>query len=303
MTRTSKNGVALAIALALASTSFGSPAAETQGQSVEDVRQHARITTTYGLNPYLRGSAIEVAVDSGVVTLSGRVDEDVSKELAEAVALGVPGVTRVSNDIEVSPQPASGNRAGRRYGEALDDATITTAIRSKLDWSRESDSVDAKVQTRNGEVTLTGSASTAEAKALAGRLASTTRGVSAVENQLVVRPLTSKPSASTTTAARTTGTTGTMGTTGTTGSSRTTDTTDAASTAGTAISDTWITTKVKYTLLYSSNVAGSDISVTTEAGVVSLSGTVDSGAERALAIELARNIKGVNRVDATGLKS
>jgi osmotically-inducible protein OsmY len=67
------------------------------------------------------------------------------------------------------------------------------------------------------------------------------------------------------------------------------------------VSDAWITTKVKSTFLYSSNVAGSDITVTTAGGVVTLTGKVDSGAERALAIELAQNVKGVKSVRATGL--
>ena len=67
------------------------------------------------------------------------------------------------------------------------------------------------------------------------------------------------------------------------------------------ISDAWITTKVKSTLLYSSNVAGSDITVTTTAGVVTMEGKLSSGAERALAIELAQNVRGVKSVQAKGL--
>ncbi|MOA37688.1 periplasmic protein [compost metagenome] len=58
---------------------------------------------------------------------------------------------------------------------------------------------------------------------------------------------------------------------------------------------------MKSTLLYSSNVAGSDIDVTTKDGVVTLSGKVHSGAERDLAIELAQNVRGVKSVDAKGL--
>ena len=53
--------------------------------------------------------------------------------------------------------------------------------------------------------------------------------------------------------------------------------------------------------MYSNNVNGSDIGVSTNAGVVKLSGKMDSGAERALAIELARNVRGVKSVDSTSL--
>jgi len=67
------------------------------------------------------------------------------------------------------------------------------------------------------------------------------------------------------------------------------------------VSDSWITTKVKSTLLFSSNVSGSEVEVTTRSGVVSLSGNLENGAEIALAIELAKNIRGVKRVDTKEL--
>jgi hypothetical protein len=67
------------------------------------------------------------------------------------------------------------------------------------------------------------------------------------------------------------------------------------------MSDTWISTKVKSTFIYSSNVDAIDIDVSTSNGVVTLSGKVDSVAERALAIELAKNIRGVQSVDSKGL--
>ena len=71
--------------------------------------------------------------------------------------------------------------------------------------------------------------------------------------------------------------------------------------AGQDTSDAWITTKVKSTLMYSSNVDGSDIDVSTNNGIVTLSGKVDSGAERALAIELSNNVRGVKSVESKGL--
>ena len=69
-----------------------------------------------------------------------------------------------------------------------------------------------------------------------------------------------------------------------------------------AVSDAWITTKVKTSLLYSKNVDGLDIEVDTKNGVVTLSGTVDSNAERDLAVELARQVRGVKKVETTGLR-
>jgi osmotically-inducible protein OsmY len=53
--------------------------------------------------------------------------------------------------------------------------------------------------------------------------------------------------------------------------------------------------------MYSSNVDSDDTSVSTLDGVVSLEGELRSGPERALAIELAKNIRGVKSVTSTKL--
>ena len=70
-----------------------------------------------------------------------------------------------------------------------------------------------------------------------------------------------------------------------------------------AVSDTWITGKVKSTLLGDASLSGMDIKVETNKGVVSLSGVVASDAERDLAIAKTKEIKGVTAVSADGLKS
>ncbi|WP_213603011.1 BON domain-containing protein [Pseudoxanthomonas japonensis] len=68
------------------------------------------------------------------------------------------------------------------------------------------------------------------------------------------------------------------------------------------VDDTWITTKVKADLLASSNVPGTEIKVETVNGVVTLSGTVASQAEKDKALKVARGIKGVKNVESGSLK-
>lgn len=70
-----------------------------------------------------------------------------------------------------------------------------------------------------------------------------------------------------------------------------------------AVSDTWITSKVKSTFLADSNLSGIDIKVETNQGVVALSGVVASSVERDLAIAKAGEIKGVKAVAAEALKT
>lgn len=67
-------------------------------------------------------------------------------------------------------------------------------------------------------------------------------------------------------------------------------------------SDAWITTKVKADLLVTQNVPGMEIKVDTVNGVVTLSGMVDTQAEKDRAVQLARDIEGVRQVEAGNLK-
>ena len=265
-----------ALALAILSLS-GIAAADTAGQNVTEARQEAQIWTTYALSPYLRANDLKVSVQGDKATLSGKVEDGVSKDLAKQIALGVNGIRDVDNQIVIQegyvPMPVYATE--RSYGEAIDDATITATVKSKLMWSKHADGLSSNVETRRGKVTLTGTANSGAAKDLAGRLATNTRGVTGLDNRMTV-------------------TTAKLG--------MTDSVKGATKEAGKDIADSWITTKVKSTYLYSSNIDGTDIAVNTDKGVVTLSGKVDSGAERALAIELAQNVRGVKSVQSGGLK-
>ncbi|WP_238333485.1 BON domain-containing protein [Luteimonas marina] len=67
------------------------------------------------------------------------------------------------------------------------------------------------------------------------------------------------------------------------------------------VDDTWITTKVKSSLLAESDVSGLDINVDTLNGEVTLRGQVESQAQVDTATRIAREIKGVTHVDTSGL--
>jgi hyperosmotically inducible protein len=267
MYRQSRNLIlASYIALAMAG---GALAADTTSQDVIDARQETQIWTTYALSSHLRANDLKVSVHNGKATLTGKVEEGVNKDLAKQIALGVDGVKDVDNQIVVEAGYVAPARSSTRaYGEAIDDATITAAVKSKLMWSRYASGLTTDVGTKSGKVTLQGTADSETSKVLAKSLAMNTRGVESVDNRLVVKADTDKVSARET---------------------------------GGDISDGWITAKVKSTYGYSSNVDGSDIAVSTDSGIVTLSGKVDSGTERALAIELAKNVRGVKSVQSKAL--
>ena len=71
---------------------------------------------------------------------------------------------------------------------------------------------------------------------------------------------------------------------------------EAVGTAGEAVTDGWITTKVKGSFVGEDALDNSDIDVDTNDGVVTLSGTVASEAGRARALAIAKKIEGVKSV-------
>lgn len=158
-------------------------------------------------------------MQNGKATLTGTVEEDAKKKLAKEIALGVNGVHEVDNQIVVQadyipPKPTS----ARAYGEVIDDASITAAVKSILLWSTCTNGLTMHVDTQLGMVMLLGTTDSAAAKDLAGHLAMNTRGVVSVDNQLVVNE---------------------------TNSSEIDNANSPAAEAGQDIADIWITTQVK----------------------------------------------------------
>jgi len=68
------------------------------------------------------------------------------------------------------------------------------------------------------------------------------------------------------------------------------------------VDDTWITTKVKSSLLADTAVAGTKIEVDTVNGVVFLTGTATTQAQADQAKKVAAGIQGVTKVDSSKLK-
>jgi osmotically-inducible protein OsmY len=278
---------ALGIALVLA---FGPALAHDQplGQAVNEAKLEGQIGTAILLNRHLNPFEISVDVEGDTAILTGTVDEAVDKELAERVALNARGIARVDNRIAVEAEPKLRERRSegeRDFDEAVEDASITASVKSRLLWNDATDGLDIDVDTMRGKVTLSGSAATQAEKNLATKLARLTDGVRGVDNRIAVgaeRALDAKVDdvARKERQARTD--------------------TDRAN--ETPVSDGWISAKVKSSLLMSAGVDGLDMSVETKEGLVTLGGAASSTAERDLAVEIAKDIKGVKGVDAKGVR-
>jgi hyperosmotically inducible periplasmic protein len=267
---------------------------KTVTQDIQNARKEAQLWTTYAMNDSLSAFDIDVEVNGSQAVLSGTVESDIEKDLAEQIALGVEGIGKVDNRLKVDANYAPQKTAAgseRDFGTTVQDATTTAKVKSKLLWNDRTDGLDIDVDTHNGKVTLTGTADTQASKDFAARVARNTDGVRSVDNKLKVgggTAVSASVSAGSTSASATAGSTGSASM--------------AASSSAANRPDPWITAKVKSTLVFSRNVDGLDIDVDTRNGVVKLSGEVDSAAEKDLAVSLAREIVGVKKVDGAGLK-
>jgi hyperosmotically inducible protein len=153
--------------------------------------------------------------------------------------------------------------------QKMSDDAVRDHVAYKIETNSATKKYDIRVKASNGEVTLTGTVATEAQKLEAGRLAKVD-GVTKVYNNIKVDPNEDKALTD-----RAKG-----------GMTRT----------GDAITDTWITTKVKWFYLGDDVLKGSKISVTTTNRVVTLTGTVLTEAGRKQAVALAQDTDGVTKV-------
>jgi len=160
-------------------------------------------------------------------------------------------------------------------GCSQSDPGVTTSVKSQLMADELVKARNINVDTRDHVVTLTGTVQNAAEEAKALQIARSTKGVTDVVDNLVIAP-SSEPGAAPTTGQA--------------------DTSIGAA-ASEAVSDAGITTKVKSRLLADPDVSGLRIDVDTRDGVVTLTGTVSSSAEKTRALDLAGKVDNVKRVE------
>lgn len=185
--------------------------------------------------------------------------------------------------------------AAPQAAQKVDDSTLTTRVEARLkaDPSLKKDKIDVAVA--DGVVTLTGTVRSRPQSARAERLAKI-KGVTRVDNKLEVETAATsgkmdKAADKSSKAMEKAG-----DKTKETSKKAGDKTKEVASDTGEAITDAWITTKVKAQFVGEDALEGSDINVDTNDHVVTLKGTVASAAGRSRAVAIAKATKGVTRV-------
>jgi len=163
------------------------------------------------------------------------------------------------------------------------DPGLTTAVKSKLAADDTVKAYKIDVDTKDAVVTLNGAVDSAAAKRRAVELARATEGVRDVVDQMTVTP-------------GVTPTTGVDDKVQDEAKEAARDADDATDRAGDATSDAALTTKVKTKFLADDDISGLKIDVDSNNGVVTLTGTVPTAAEKALAVKTAKATDGVKSV-------
>ncbi len=270
------NRLATRVATSVLVLSLFNGAALALERAPSDTWATASLTTTYALNPHLNPFTIDVEVRDGVATLSGKVDSKVDRDLAEELALGVDGIHKVVNQLQVVPEISAANEQGelsghkRSFLRKVEDANISAKVKSQLLWNDSTSGMAIDVETRNGIVSLSGHVASGAEADLAEQIARNTTDVLGVNNRLQ-------------TGGEKVGLAERLG--------------RESHAVQQQVGDAWISAKVKSALLYNRNVHGSAIEVDTRNGVVTLSGVVASGFEKEQALSVARAIHGVKQVN------
>jgi hyperosmotically inducible protein len=133
----------------------------------------------------------KVDVRGGMVYLTGTATSQAQKDLTEAYAKDIDGVKSVTNNITVVEK---GDKSYRdddmnrpTASDKMDDSSITAQIKYELFSHRSTSALKTKVNTINGNVVISGDASSDAEKDLVTKLAKSVRGVQSVDNNMMVR--------------------------------------------------------------------------------------------------------------------
>lgn len=144
-------------------------------------------------------------------------------------------------------------------GTRIDDTVITASVKSALLANPEIKSFDLKVETRKGEVQLSGFV---DSQAQIDQASSVARGIAGVEKVLNNVAIKGPPT-----------------------------------TVGNTVDDGIVTTRVKAALINDESIKSLDIAVITRKGEVMLSGYVDNQQQLDRALVVARGVEGVVAVN------
>lgn len=278
-------GLMLALAaIPAAAQSVASSSAQTQedkatprtaGEKVTDAWILTKVKSQFVGEDALENSDIDVDVSNHIVTLRGTVTSEAGKKRAAEIARTTEGVTRVDNRLTIGTAASTAKEAAREAKESTRDAK-----KEADEYARDvkKDAKESAAETKQ-EAKEAARETKEEAKEAARETkedvkeSTRTAKDKASETTREAREEAKETAHDTKESAR-----------------------GATGTAGAAVTDSWITTKVKSSFVGVDALEGSDIDVDTKDHIVTLRGTVPTENAKNRAVAIAKKIDGVQSV-------
>ncbi len=156
-------------AIALLAASSPLQASET------DDRIESSFKESYVSKTYFNDDAVKAESNNGVVTLSGTVNQQSDKGLAQETAQNLPGVKRVDNRLELKAE----------YPPDKSNEWLAMNIKAALLFHRNVSPANTQVYVEEGIVTLRGEAASEAQKELTAEYANV-EGVREIRNEMTV---------------------------------------------------------------------------------------------------------------------
>lgn len=165
-----------------------SPADEAMIARMADQRQQGKIEGVYLFNPSLDPATLQVEVEGNRATLSGEVESHVQRDLAQELAMSIDGIDTVNNQLQVTPRLTEDHHSSPAWSERLSDSALLAKVKTRLLANINIPGDRIQVDTRDGQVTLSGDVDHRDQRELAYYTTLNTRGVVAVTSELRVAP-------------------------------------------------------------------------------------------------------------------
>lgn len=165
------------IAAALLVTSVSVQASEM------DDRIEFSAKNSYVFKTYLKGDDVKVASKDGIVTLSGIVEQDSHKGLAQETVANLPGVKSVDNRVELK---------GEHPAEHTNE-WIALKVSNMLLLHRNVSPKNTEVYVEEGVVTLRGEAESEAQRDLITEHVKDINGIEGVRNEMTIAPPAKEP--------------------------------------------------------------------------------------------------------------
>ncbi len=159
---------------------FPPAATSTMGNELDDSVITTGVKAALMAEATINSIDFKVETNKGIVQLSGFITDSAQVDRAVAVAKTVSGVKEVQNRMVLKMGDTT-------MGSNVDDTVITGRVKAALLADKTAKSLDISVETRKGEVMLSGFVANKAQIGLAEKLASTQEGVKTVRNELSVK--------------------------------------------------------------------------------------------------------------------